>query len=45
MDNLSVHKTAKVLTEFKKCGIKLLFNAAYFPEINLVEYIFNEIKK
>ena len=25
--------------------IKILLNANYYPEINIIEYVFNEIKK
>jgi len=46
MDNARIHKSL-MIKEFMalKSKIKFIFTAAYSPEINFIENIFNRIKR
>ena len=44
MDNLSVHRSKKVIKELENCGIKYIFNLPYAPALNSIELCFSKVK-
>jgi hypothetical protein len=44
MDNLSVHRCARSLTEMSRLGFVAIFNTAYSPQHNPIEMIFSKVK-
>lgn len=45
MDNLSVHKTKRVLDHLKEQDIEPVFNVPYSPELNGIELYWAALKK
>ena len=45
MDNLSVHRSPKVLGKLDEYGIKYAFNLPYSPDYNPIEFVFLKIKQ
>lgn len=45
LDNLSAHKTSKVLKFFREKNINVLFNTPYLSEFNAIELAFRYLKK
>ena len=45
MDNLSVHRSKKVLKELDHCGIRYIFNLPYAPTLNPIELCFSKVKQ
>ena len=44
MDNLSAHISEKSTKEMDKLGFKYIFNVAYSPEYNPIEFVFSKLK-
>ena len=44
MDNLSVHKTPRVLDEMSKLNFIPIYNTIYSPQHNPIEMIFSKVK-
>ena len=44
MDNLSVHRSKKVLKVLDDCSIKYIFNLPYMPMLNSIEFCFSKVK-
>jgi len=44
MDNLSVHKTKKVMAVYERLNITPIFNMPYSPEFNGIESYFSLVK-
>ena len=44
MDQLRVHKTHAVKNKLEEFNWRCLFNAAYFPDGNGIEYFFSQVK-
>lgn len=44
MDNLSTHKSYFMKQYCSIVGLNILFNGAYNCEINVIEYVFGQIK-
>jgi transposase len=45
LDNLSAHKTSKIINFFKEKNINVLFNTPYLSEFNAIELAFRYLKK
>ena len=45
MDNLWLHKDAKVLELMAKLDIRPIYNVAYSPEFNPIEAVFSKVKR
>ena len=45
MDNLSVHRSKKVLKELDHCGFRYIFNLPYAPTLNPIELCFSKVKQ
>ena len=44
MDNLSVHRSKKVLGKLDELGIRYIFNLSYSPQFNPIELTFSKVK-
>ena len=44
MDNLPAHKTSEMYKFYNKNKLKILFNAPYISNFNMIEYVFRYIK-
>lgn len=44
IDNLSVHKAARIRAAIEACGCRLVFLPAYSPDLNPIEPAFSKIK-
>ena len=44
MDNLSVHTSEKAKKTMRKLGFKWVYNLAYNPETNPIEFVFSKVK-
>ena len=44
MDNLSVHRSKKVLGKLDELGIRYIFNLGYSPQFNPIELTFSKVK-
>ena len=45
MDNLSVHKSNVVVAKMEELQILPIFNAAYYPDGNPIEFVFSIVKR
>ena len=45
MDNLSAHTSKKSKEAMKRLGISYIYNVAYHPDYNPIEFIFRKIKQ
>ena len=45
VDNLSSHKTPKVMRTYTELGIIPIFNSTYSPKYNPIEVIFSQVKR
>ena len=45
MDNLSVHKTDKVMQKYEELGFETIFNVKYMPEFQPIETVFAHVKR
>ena len=45
MDNLSVHRSLKTRDYLSALGMDIIFNCAYSPEYNPIEFTFSQVKR
>jgi len=44
IDNLTAHKTKKVMAKYKELQFATIFNVPYQPEFSAIEYVFSRAK-